>query len=51
MTSSDVREFLNIAEKMELKPDVQVYPFEEANKAILDIKQRRIRGAKVLSFK
>ena len=51
VTSADVREFLGIAEKMELKPEVQRYPFEDANKAILDIKQRRIKGAKVLSFK
>lgn len=50
VTSADVREFLEIADKMELKPEVQVYPFEEANRAILDIKQRRIRGAKVLQI-
>lgn len=48
VTAADVREFLNIAEKMALKPEVQIYPFEEANKALMDIKQRKIRGAKVL---
>jgi propanol-preferring alcohol dehydrogenase len=30
------------------KPEVELYPFEEANRAILDIKQRKIKGAKVL---
>ena len=48
VSSADVREFLNIAEKIELKPEVQLYPFDEANKALIDIKERRIRGAKVL---
>lgn len=48
VTAADVREFLSIAERMALKPEVQIYPFEEANKALMDIKQRRIRGAKVL---
>ena len=48
VTAADVKEFLSIAEKMDMKPEVQLYPFEEANKALMDIKQRRIRGAKVL---
>ena len=50
VTATDVREFLSIAEKMDMKPEVQLYPFEEANKALMDIKQRRIRGAKVLQI-
>ena len=50
VTAADVREFLGIAEKMDLKPEVQLYPFDEANKALMDIKQRRIRGAKVLQL-
>ena len=50
VTAADVREFLSIAEKMDMKPEVQLYPFEEANKALMDIKQRRIRGAKVLQI-
>ncbi|ASQ91626.1 alcohol dehydrogenase [Prosthecochloris sp. GSB1] len=48
ITRADVREFLQIAEAMALRPEVQVYRFEEANRALLDIKERRIRGAKVL---
>lgn len=50
VTATDVREFLSIAEKMNMKPEVQLYPFEEANKALMDIKQRKIRGAKVLQI-
>ena len=48
VTRADVTEFLGIAEAMTLKPEVQVYPFADANRALTDIKMRRIRGAKVL---
>ena len=48
VTSMDVQSFIRIAAEMALKPDVEIYPFEEANQAILDIKQRKIKGAKVL---
>ncbi|MBN1157947.1 MAG: zinc-dependent alcohol dehydrogenase family protein [Bacteroidales bacterium] len=48
VTRNDVVEFLRLAAEMGFKPDVQEYPFEDANKALLDIKNRRIKGAKVL---
>ncbi len=48
VTSDDVREFIKIAAEMPFKPDLVTYPFDEANKAIMEIKQRKIRGAKVL---
>jgi propanol-preferring alcohol dehydrogenase len=48
VTGNDVREFLRIAAEMPFKPDVEIYPFEKANEALLDIKNRKIRGAKVL---
>jgi propanol-preferring alcohol dehydrogenase len=48
VTSQDVRSFIRIAAEMKFKPEIELYPFEEANQAILDIKQRRIKGAKVL---
>jgi alcohol dehydrogenase, propanol-preferring len=48
VTGNDVREFLRIAAEMPFKPDVEIYPFEKANEALLDIKKRKIRGAKVL---
>ena len=48
VTSYDVKEFIRIAAEMPFKPDVITYPFDEANKAIMEIKQRKIKGAKVL---
>ncbi len=50
VTAADVRDLLQIADQMGMRPEVQCYPFEEANAAILDIKQRKIRGAKVLQI-
>lgn len=50
VTSDDVREFIEIAAKMPFKPDIVTYPFNEANRAIMEIKQRKIRGAKVLQL-
>jgi alcohol dehydrogenase, propanol-preferring len=45
---SDIKEFLKIAEEIKLKPEFQEYPLEDANIALLELKQRKIRGAKVL---
>ncbi len=46
----DVDEFLQVAAAIPLKPDVQEYRLEEANTALLELKGRRIRGAKVLKI-
>ncbi len=48
VTSNDVKEFLRIAAEMTLKPEMETYPFEKANQAIMDIKNRKIKGAKIL---
>lgn len=48
VTSPDVKEFIRLAAEMPFKPEVEIYPFEQANRAIMDIKQRKIKGAKVL---
>jgi alcohol dehydrogenase, propanol-preferring len=48
VTSQDVKSFIQIAAEMYLKPEVETYTFENANQAIIDIKQRKIKGAKVL---
>lgn len=45
---SDVSEFLELASEIDLRPEVEEYALEDANRALSDIKQRRIRGAKVL---
>jgi len=44
----DVREFLAMAAEMGLKPEVQEFPLERANEALLELRTRKIRGAKVL---
>jgi propanol-preferring alcohol dehydrogenase len=33
-----------------LKPEVQDYRLEDANQALLELKERKIRGAKVLKI-
>jgi propanol-preferring alcohol dehydrogenase len=43
-----VREFLALAAEIPIRPEIQEYPLEEANRALTDLKERRIRGAKVL---
>ncbi len=48
VTRKDVMEFIHLAEEMKFKPEVEEYPFENANAALRDIKNRNIRGAKVL---
>jgi len=44
----DIIEFLNLADKMSLKPEYQEYDMQEANEALLELKNRKIKGAKVL---
>jgi alcohol dehydrogenase, propanol-preferring len=48
VTSRDVREFLELAAKIPIKPEVQTYKLEEANKALIELKEGNIQGAKVL---
>ena len=50
VTTKDVREFIRIAAEIPFKPEVDVYPFTNANQAIMNIKNRKIKGAKVLVF-
>lgn len=50
VTRRDISEFLEIAEKIPIKPEIEIYPFEKANEALKDIKGRKIKGAKVLKF-
>ena len=48
VTRNDVQEFIRLAAEMSFKPEVEEYSFESANQALVDIKNRRIKGAKVL---
>ncbi len=45
---SDVSEYLEIAAKIPIHPEIQTYPLDQANLALLELKTRKIRGAKVL---
>ena len=44
----DVSEFLELAAEMGIKPEYQEYALEDANQALVELKTRQIRGAKVL---
>jgi propanol-preferring alcohol dehydrogenase len=48
VTRQDVREFLQLAARTGIRPEVQEYALGDANQALLEIRQGRIRGAKVL---
>ncbi len=50
VTHRDISEFLPLAAEIPIEPEVQVYPLEEANRALLELKRGRIRGAKVLTM-
>jgi alcohol dehydrogenase, propanol-preferring len=50
VTRADVREFLQLAAEANIKPDYQEFELENANKALLEMKQGKIRGAKVLTI-
>lgn len=48
VTRADVREFLALAAEAGIVPEVQEFALEEANRALVELKTRKIRGAKVL---
>jgi propanol-preferring alcohol dehydrogenase len=46
----DISEFLQLAAEIPIQPEVQEFPLEAANRALLELKQSKIRGAKVLAI-
>jgi propanol-preferring alcohol dehydrogenase len=48
VTRADVREFLQLAAEARIKPEFQEYELKDANRALVELKQGKIRGAKVL---
>ncbi len=44
----DIEDFLKLAADMRIVPEVQEYPLEDANRALCELKDGKIRGAKVL---
>lgn len=49
-TRQDGVEFIKIASEVPVRTDVHVYPLEQANQALLDVKHSRINGAAVLKI-
>lgn len=50
VTRNDVEEFLRLAAAIPIKPEIQEYRLEHANVALMELKERKIRGAKVLKI-
>jgi propanol-preferring alcohol dehydrogenase len=48
VTRADVREFLQLAAEIPIKPEVREYALEDANLALAELRAKDIRGAKVL---
>ena len=50
ITRRDIEEFLQLSAEVPIKPEVQEFKLEEANRALIELKERKIRGAKVLNL-
>lgn len=48
ITQQDIREFLRLAANMNIRPEVQTYPLENANQALVDLRRGQVKGTKVL---
>jgi propanol-preferring alcohol dehydrogenase len=51
VTRRDVEAFLDLAAAMGIRPEVRTYPLGDANRALTELRNRRIKGAKVLDLK
>jgi D-arabinose 1-dehydrogenase-like Zn-dependent alcohol dehydrogenase len=50
VTRNDISEFLSLAAKIPIKPEIQRYRLENANTALQELREGKIRGAKVLEI-
>ncbi len=50
LTRGDGREFLDLAPRVPVRSEVSVYPLEEADRALSDIRDGNLRGAAVLQI-
>jgi propanol-preferring alcohol dehydrogenase len=48
VTRADVREFLQVVAEANIKPEFQEYELLDANQALVEMKQGKILGSKVL---
>ncbi len=49
ITRKDVSDYLQLAADIPIRPEVQEFSLEDANQALMELKNRNIRGAKVLN--
>lgn len=50
VTRQDVSEFLELAARIPIRPEFQEFRLEDANQALMELKARKIRGAKILKI-
>ncbi|CAB1069295.1 Alcohol dehydrogenase (EC [Olavius algarvensis Delta 1 endosymbiont] len=50
VTRNDVAQFLKLAAEIPIMPEVQEFALKDANRALVELKNRQIRGAKVLKI-
>jgi len=50
VTRHDVGQFLKLADEIPIIPEIQEFAMEDANRALVELKNRKIRGAKVLKI-
>lgn len=48
VASRDIKEFLALASQIPIIPEIEEYPLSDANRALSELKEGKIRGAKVL---
>ena len=48
VTRQDVNEFLQLAARMKIKPEVEEFALKDANQALIELKAAKVHGAKVL---
>lgn len=48
VTRADAEEFLELAARMQIQPEIQKFKLEKANEALVELKSGKIRGSKVL---
>ncbi|MGM0426898.1 MAG: zinc-dependent alcohol dehydrogenase family protein [Thermodesulfobacteriota bacterium] len=46
----DLKEFIDLAAEIPIKPEIQEFELPDANQALMELKERKIRGAKVLNI-
>ncbi len=50
VTFADIKEVLEIAARFNIKPEFQLYDLKDANRALYEVKNKKIEGAKVLKI-